>query len=140
MNKGSCPSEIELRTIRAIARNALAEAACRGSYRATFHGFVVQTWRHSIRCTRGTAIKVNFAVTSGRDIWERGVVTVRSKDVAPKYGDAVWRTREQYQAVEPIVSGLVMTVGYGEWLSSIQIIECRQRLPERALRWLSQPD
>ncbi len=69
------PSAQELRMLRAIALSALLEAARKGEYRASFHGFRVQALRECSAPGSDVFVEVNLSVSLGQTVVERSVVT-----------------------------------------------------------------
>ena len=70
------PSAEELRMVRAIALLALLEAARRGEYRASFHGFRVQALRQSSAPGAHVFVEVNLCVSLGKFVVERSLVVM----------------------------------------------------------------
>ncbi len=85
------PSAEELRMLRAIALVALLDAARKGEYHASFHGFRVQALRQCSALGSRGFVAVNLCVSLGETVVERGVVTTIDAD-----------------AVEPIPGGRVI--------------------------------
>ncbi len=72
----SFPSSEELRMVRAIALIALLEAARKGEYRASFHGFRVQALRQGSTPDTNVVVDVNLYVCLGKNLVEHGLVAV----------------------------------------------------------------
>jgi hypothetical protein len=70
------PSAEELRMVRAIALLALLEAARRGEYHASFHGFRVQALRQSSAPGAHVFVEVNLCVSLGKSVVERSLVVM----------------------------------------------------------------
>ena len=75
MNQLPSPSIEELRMLRAIVLIALADAACRGEYRASFRGYRVHAWR-IVLPSRGFFVPVRVETRCGRVVLERSDVDV----------------------------------------------------------------
>lgn len=80
--------------VRAIALLALFEAARHGNYRASFHGFQVWAWRQPALRASDVAIDVKFLVTLGRNMAERGTVSMQDMVLMP------WRAVEATRVIE----------------------------------------
>ena len=70
------PSAEELRMVRAIALIALIEAACRGEYRASFHGFRVQAVRQCVVPDADVIVDVYLCVRLGNRLVEHSVLAM----------------------------------------------------------------
>lgn len=64
--------------VRAIALLALLDAARYGEYRATFHGFCVDARRKHPPSGFNTSVEVDFCVSLGKIVVERGLVATTS--------------------------------------------------------------
>jgi hypothetical protein len=67
--------------VRAIALLALLEAARRGEYRATFHGFMVQAQRRCTALGSEAVVEVNLCVSLGKTIVEHRLVATTDAGV-----------------------------------------------------------
>ena len=83
------PSADEIRMVRAIALFALLEAARRGEYRASFHGFGVQAVRHWARRGADVVVEVILCVSFGKNVVESSLVPLCSPQ-GPCSGLSVW--------------------------------------------------
>lgn len=72
----SFPSAEELRMVRAIALIALVEAARKGEYRASFHGFSVQALRQGSTPDTNVVVDVNLYVCLGKKLVEHSLVAM----------------------------------------------------------------
>ena len=70
------PSAEELRMVRAIALIALIEAACRGEYRASFHGFRVQAVRQCVVLDADAVVDVYLCVRLGNRLVEHSLLAI----------------------------------------------------------------
>jgi len=69
------PSAEELRMVRAVAVNALFDAARHGDYSATFRGFRIQATRQASAPGTEALVEVSLCVTLGKHFVTCNVVT-----------------------------------------------------------------
>ena len=80
------PDAEELRMVRAIAMVVLLEAARRGEYCASFHGFSIQAARQRARPPVATFVEVKLCVT-----WDGHPVELKVMRMEPQEASATLR-------------------------------------------------
>ena len=129
------PDAEELRMVRAIAMVALLEAARRGEYRASFHGFRIQAARRRAGFPVAAFIEVKLCVT-----WEGHPVELQVMRVEPQEASAA--LREGSEAAE--ANGLEPMPWESVWWVESTLLDgaLDHRCRAEALsvpRWLCQP-
>ena len=129
------PDAEELRMVRAIATVVLLEAARRGEYRASFHGFRIQAARRRTGSPVAAFVEVRLCVT-----WEGHPVELNVVRMEPQEASAT--LRERSEAADAV--GMEPMPGESVWWIESTLLEaalghgCRAEALS-VQRWLCQP-
>jgi hypothetical protein len=129
------PDAEELRMVRAIAMVVLLEAARRGEYRASFHGFRIQAARQRAGRPVAAFVEVQLCVT-----WDRHPVELKVMRMEPQEASAT--PREGSEAAE--VVGMEPMPGESVWWIESTLLGAAldhggRAEAVRVPRWLCQP-
>ena len=130
------PDAEELRMVRAIAMVVLLEAARRGEYRASFHGFRIQAARRRAVPHVAAFVEVKLCVT-----WEGRPVELKVMRMEPQEASAA--LRDGSEAAE--ANGLEPMPWESVWCIESTLLDaaldhgCRVEAVS-VPRWLCQPD
>ena len=129
------PDAEELRMVRAIAMVVLLEAARRGEYRASFHGFRIQAARRRAGSPVATFVEVKLCVT-----WEGHPVELKVMRMEPQEASAT--LPDGSEAAEAV--GMEPMPGESVWWIESTLLDgaldhgCRAEALS-VPRWLCQP-
>ena len=129
------PDAEELRMVRAIAMAVLLEAARRGEYRASFHGFRIQAARRRTGSPVAAFVEVKLCVT-----WDGHPVELKVIRMEPQQASAT--LREGSEAAEAV--GMEPMPGESVWWIESTLLDAALDHGCRAEavgvpRWLCQP-